>query len=160
VREGLAGALGGLAAGLLVTGAMAFGRRAGLLHRTLAEHAEDWLDNAFALRCHIGSGGVTIAEQTNHLLASAAFGAAYGLLRGHFEMPPLIAGALYGAGLYAVNIVGLAPLIGLTRGETLEPPGVVLQRLAMHLAFGVATAAATELMIDDRPRPAKSKITR
>jgi hypothetical protein len=150
VREGLAGALGGLAAGLLVSGAMALGRRARLLHQTLAEHAEDWLDSTFELRRRIGRPGVRMVEQTNHLLASAAFGAAYGIARGRFEMPPVMAGTLYGAGLYVVNIVCIAPLIGLTRGEIREPQGVVVQRLAIHVAFGVATSVATEMLIDSR----------
>jgi hypothetical protein len=151
MRVVLAGGLGGLAGGLLVSGAMALGRRAGLLHRTLAEHAEDWLDDAFAMRRRIGRAGVTLAEQANHLAASVIFGAAYGAARRHFAARPTVAGALYGAGLYAVNIVGIAPFIGLTRGEERESPGVVAQRFAMHVLFGIATAMAAETLIDSRP---------
>ncbi|HJU19004.1 MAG TPA: hypothetical protein VJ770_21320 [Stellaceae bacterium] len=134
-----------------MSGAMTLGRRAGLLHRTLAEHAEDWLDDAFAMRGRIGRAGVALAEQTTHLAASILFGAAYGAARRPFNVPPILAGTLYGAGLYAINIVGIAPLIGLTRGEGREPPGVVAQRFAMHVLFGVATAMATERLIGNRP---------
>jgi hypothetical protein len=50
------------------------------------------------------------------------------------------------AGLYVTNIVGVAPLIGLTSGERREPPAIILQRLATHVLFGVATAMATEAL--------------
>lgn len=38
-----AGAIGGLIDGLAMSLTMAGGRRSGLLHKTLAEDAEDWL---------------------------------------------------------------------------------------------------------------------
>jgi hypothetical protein len=148
MRTTMAGALGGVAGGLLLSGAMALGRRGGLLHETLAQRAEDWLDESFAARRRVGAAGVTLAEQANHLTAAAAFGAACGAARPHLDgVPPIVAGALYGASLYAINIVGIAPLIGLTRGEGREPTGVVAQRLAMHVLFGIATAAATEVLL-------------
>jgi hypothetical protein len=134
-----------------MSGVMGLGRRSGFLHRTLAEHAENWLDDNFAMRHRIGSVGVTIAEQSNHLAASAVFGAVYGAARPYLDVPPLVAGALFGAGLYATNIVGVAPLIGLTRGEDREPYGVVVQRFGMHVFFGVVTAVATEALITRWP---------
>lgn len=82
----------------------------------------------------------------NHLVASAVFGAAYGVLRQSLPAaPPLALGALYGGALYAINIVGVAPLIGLTPGERQEPARIILERLAIHLLFGIALAAFTEL---------------
>lgn len=73
-------------------------------------------------RRRMGSGGTTAVEQANHLAASAAFGLGYTLLRERLpRIPSPVLGALYGAGLYAVNIVGIAPLIGLTQGERNVP---------------------------------------
>jgi hypothetical protein len=57
---------------------MVRGRRAGLLHKTLNELAEDWLDKRFDARRRIGTAGTTVMEQADHLAASAVFGAAYG----------------------------------------------------------------------------------
>lgn len=92
--------------------------------------------------------GVAIAEQANHLTAAAAVGVAYGAMRSHLnEVPPIVAGALYGAGFYATNIVDIAPLIGLTRGEGCKPRGVVAQRLVMHALFGIVTATATKALL-------------
>ena len=46
--------VGGLAAGAAMSLAMAIGRRAGALHKTLAEDAEDWLDRVLGTRRRIG----------------------------------------------------------------------------------------------------------
>jgi hypothetical protein len=151
MQNALAGAIGGLTGGLLLSGTMALGRSTGLLHETLAERSEDWLDQMLGARHYLGAQEVTLIEQTNHLLASAVFGASYGAARSYFHPSPMLAGSLYGGFLYAVNIIGIAPRIRLTRGESHEPSGVVGQRLAMHVLFGIATAMVTEALID---RPA------
>ena len=49
-----AGVIGGLTAGLVMSLAMEFGRGTGVLHKTLAEDAEDWLDRVAHTRQHIG----------------------------------------------------------------------------------------------------------
>ena len=63
-------------------------------------------------------------------------------------MPPIAAGALFGAGLYAVAIGKVAPQIKLTRGENREPDAVQARRLGVHVLFGVLTALATDAMLD------------
>jgi hypothetical protein len=67
----------------------------------LAEDAEDWLERILDTRRLIGHGGTTALEQTNHMVASVAFGVGYGLLREHLSgLRAPVLGALYGAGLY------------------------------------------------------------
>ncbi|HET6588355.1 MAG TPA: hypothetical protein VFG67_11380 [Oleiagrimonas sp.] len=156
MRNSTAGAYGGLAGGLLTTGVMTAGRRTGLLHKTLAEHAKDWLDLITGARRHIGDRGITFVEQANHLGAAAAFGSGYGLLRSRLPLPALLAGALYGGCLYAVNIAGIAPRMGLTEGETAAPTAVSVQRLTMHVLFGVTTALVAERLMD-QPRYRRQK---
>lgn len=56
--------------------------------------------------------------------------------------------ALRGA-LYAVNIAGVAPVLGITRGESPEPLSVALQRLGLHVFFVVLTALATQAVLED-----------
>lgn len=128
---------------------MALGRRAGQFHETLAERAENWLDDNFEARRRIGARGATIVEQANHLVASAAFGAAYGAMRPYLvrNLPLAAAGAAFGSGLYGFNIVTIAPIIGLTRGEWREATGIPAQRLAMHVLFGVVTEMATAALL-------------
>ena len=74
----IAGVFGGVAAGVAVSLAMSLGRRASVLHKTLAEYAEDWVDRAADTRSHIGKSGTWTLEQGNHIAASAAFEFAHG----------------------------------------------------------------------------------
>ena len=149
MRNSTAGLLGGVAAGMVVSGVMTFGRDLGLLQHSLADAAEDWLDDRFDTRAKVGEEGTQALETLNHLLVSGLFGAAFGLLRPVTKaVPPLAAGALFGAGLYAIAIGKVAPTIGLTRGENREPDAVQAQRLGIHVLFGVITALATDAMMD------------
>jgi hypothetical protein len=81
MRRATAGTIGGLAAGVAVSLPMDLGRRAGVLHKALAEDAEDWLDRAANTRARIGEGGTRAMEQANHMAAAAAFGIGYVWLR-------------------------------------------------------------------------------
>jgi hypothetical protein len=153
MRNSTAGAIGGVVAGVIVSGVMAVGRDAGLLHQTLADHASDWLDRRFKTRDWAGEEGTQALEQGNHLAASAAFGAVYGATRPLTQsVPPVAAGALFGAGLYAVAIAGVAPRIGLTPDED-EAPSVVLQRLGVHILFGAITAIVVDALAPIRRAP-------
>ena len=150
MRNSTAGLLGGMAAGMIVSGVMTFGRDLGLLQNTLADAAEDWLDQRFDTRARGGEEGTQALEQVNHLLVSGLFGAAFGLTRPLTRaVPAIAAGALFGAGLYAVAIGKVAPQIKLTRGENREPDHVQAQRLGIHVAFGVITALAADAMMDE-----------
>ena len=140
-----ASAIGGLAAGLAMSLAMVVGRRSGLLHKTLAEDSEDWLDRVVDARRLLGHGGTTALEQANHMVASAVFGVGYGLLSERLPgLPAPVLGALYGAGLYAVNIVGIAPLLGITEGERNAPAPLRAERLGLHLLYGMLAALIAE----------------
>jgi hypothetical protein len=157
MRTTTAGALGGLVAGLIVSGTMVFGRDAGLLEKTLAEDAQDWLHDNFNTRDWAGQDGTEFLEQVNHLAASAAFGWVFGATRPATRLiPPVLAGGLFGAGLYAVAIAKVAPLIGLTREEADESKDVRLQRLGIHVLFGVITAVCTDALTDRKPKPVEA----
>jgi len=160
MRKTTAGAIGGVVAGVIVSGVMALGRDAGLLHKTLADQASDWLDRRFNARDWAGEGGTEALEQGNHLAASAAFGAVYGATRSLTQsVPPVAAGALFGAGLYAVAIAGVAPRIGLTSDDDPQADAVALQRLGLHVLFGVITALVADALAPVRrvstPKAAK-----
>lgn len=145
IRWLVAGLLGGLAGGVATTVAMKGGRRAGLLHDTLDRRGEDWLDRLAGTRARVGETGTMLLEQSGHGAASLAFGAGYGALRAGFpHTPPTLLGAVYGAGLYAVGIAGIAPRLGITEGEGRAGPALALQRLGTHVLFGVAAALVAE----------------
>jgi hypothetical protein len=60
----------------------------------------------------------------------------------------VIGGALFGAGLWLLGEELVAPLLGLSEKPTSYPVASHLQSLAQHLGFGVATAAATGVLLD------------
>jgi hypothetical protein len=154
MRNTTAGAIGGLVAGVIVSGVMAVGRDTGLLHNALADQASDWLDRRFNTRDWAGEDGTQALEQGSHMAASAAFGAVYGATRPLTQsVPPVAAGALFGAGLYAVAIAGVAPRIGLTPDEDDEVEGLILQRLGLHVVFGVITALVADALAPVRRAP-------
>jgi len=149
MRSAYGSVVGGIAAGLAMSVAMEAGRRYGWLHKTLAEDAGDWLDRTLETRTHIGQGGTTALEQTNHLLASAGFGLAYSILRNRFPHTSGIAlGAAYGAALYVINIAGIAPLLGMTEGEYNASSAVRKERLGLHLLYGALTGLVADLVSD------------
>ncbi len=65
-------------------------------------------------------------------------------------MPRWLSGAPYGAGLYAFNIAGVAPLIRLTGRERNAPAPVRVERLGLHILYGVLTAIVADRLADAR----------
>ena len=139
---------GGVAAGVLTTAVMWAGRRSGALTKTLDRDSVDWMDRTMGTRAVIGDAGTSVVEFGNHLGASALFGYGYARLREQApDWPDWLLGGLYGAGLYAVNIAGIAPRLGITEGEVAAGPRKAGERLGLHLLQTVATAVIAERVL-------------
>jgi hypothetical protein len=137
--------VGGLIAGVVTTAAMIAGRKSGVLTKTLDRDAVDWIDRLTGSRDVIGDTGTSVVEFANHLGASAAFGAAIPTLRELApSLSPAVLGALYGTALYAVNIGGIAPVLGITEGEVQAGPRKAAERWAVHVLQGVVSAVLAE----------------
>jgi hypothetical protein len=146
--------VGGLVAGVVTTAAMWAGRKSGVLGKTLDRDAVDWIDDTTGSRDVIGDTGTSLVEFGNHLGASAAFAGLYAKLREAFpDAPPAALGALFGTGLYLVKIAGIAPLIGITEGETNAGPRKASERWAVHVLQSVVTAIVMERLMS---KPAKA----
>lgn len=147
--------VGGLIAGVLTTAVMVAGRKSGLMTKTLDRDAVDWIDDVTGSRAVIGDTGTSLVEFANHLGASAAFATAIPTLR---EMAPSLSpvalGTLYGTALYAVNIGGIAPLLGITEGEIQAGPRKAAERWAIHVLQAVVTAVVADRLTS---RPAASR---
>ena len=148
MRSSTAGAVGGLIAGAVISGVMFIGRDAGWLKPTLADSAQDWLDETFGTRSKFGDDGAELIEQAGHYAASVGFGAAYGAFRPYVPLPGVMSGALFGAGLYAFGVAGVLPELGITKGEPKEEPGVSTQRFAIHLLFGAVMGLVSDGLND------------
>lgn len=137
--------VGGLIAGVVTTAAMVAGRKTGVLGKTLDRDAVDWIDRLTGSRDAIGDTGTSVVEFANHLGASAAFAAAIPTLRELApSLPPAALGALYGTALYAVNIGGIAPVLGITEGEIEAGPRKAAERWGVHVLQGVVSAVLAE----------------
>lgn len=137
--------LGGLIAGVVTTAVMVAGRKSGLLTKTLDRDAVDWIDRMTGSRKLIGDTGTSVIEFTNHLGASALFASALPTLRETApSLSPVALGTLYGTALYAVNIGGIAPVLGITEGEVRAGPRKAAERWAIHVLQAVVSAVVAE----------------
>jgi hypothetical protein len=136
---------GGLIAGLVTTAVMVAGRKTGVLTKTLDRDAVDWIDDLTGSRAVIGDAGTSAVEFANHLGASAAFAAALPTIqRVAPALSPAAVGVLYGTALYAVNIAGIAPILGITEGERQAGPRKAGERWAIHVLQAVVTVLIAE----------------
>jgi len=143
--------LGGLIAGVVTTAVMVVGRKSGVLSKTLDRDAVDWIDRVTGSRAVIGDAGTSAVEFVNHLGASDAFAAAVPTLRELApSLSPVVLGTLYGTALYAVNIGGIAPVLGITEGEIEAGPRKAGERWAIHVLQAVVTAVLAERLASDR----------
>lgn len=79
-----------------------------------------------------------------------SWGAAYGLVAPSLRRrPPLRLGALFGTGVWLVSYLTLVPM-GLYQPPWRYPPGELALDLSYHLAYGVGTGVAFELVAPGR----------
>lgn len=149
MRAWTAALVGGLAAGIVTTAVMTAGRKSGVLGKTLDRDAVDWIDRVSGSRDVIGDAGTSAVEFANHLAASAAFAAVWPTLRRIApDVPVPVLAAGYGTALYAVNIGGIAPVLGITEGEVRAGPRKAGERWMLHVVQTVVTALIAERLSD------------
>lgn len=158
MRSATAGAIGGLVAGAVISGARTLGHDAGLLRGNLSETAQDWLDDTFDTRARFGEDGAEFAEQAGHYAACTGMGAAYGMVRPYLPIPGLLSGAIFGAAVYAVGVAGVLPELGVTPGEPEEEPGVPTERFALHVLFGAVIGLVADALNDRRVKVARHRL--
>ncbi len=142
-RDVTAGAVGGLAGGVVLTGAMMAADRFGI-EKPLPVKVERW----FAY--HAGAPREALKHDPDmneqalayggHLAASLALGAAFGALQGRVDVSPTVSGLLFGVGVHALNLGLLGPALTITKKPWNQTPATHARRLAMHAVFGVVAA--------------------
>ena len=158
MRSATAGAIGGLAAGAVVSGLMFLGKDAGLLKDNLSEEAQDWLDETFGARGKLGEDGTELLEQVGHYGMSAGMGAVYGAVRPYLPIPGALSGALFGAAVYAVGVAGVLPELGVTGGEREAPKGVPTERFAIHVVYGAIMGLVADALNDRTVKVARHRV--
>lgn len=122
-----------------------------MLTKTLDRDAVDWIDDVTGSSKVIGDTGTRLVELGNHLGASAAFALAVPALRRAMPtLSPVAIGAAYGTALYTVNIAGIAPVLGITDGETRAGPRKALEHWAVHVIQAVITTVVADRLTTKR----------
>jgi hypothetical protein len=81
-----------------------------------------------------------------HWVISLAMSGLYGAVRGRSKGLDPKGGAVLGSGLWLLGDELAMPLLGVAKGPTAVPPAVHGHAWAAHLAYGTASAAATQLL--------------
>lgn len=81
-----------------------------------------------------------------HWLFSTGFGAVYGLLREPGDVTDVTGAAMLGTGVWLLGDETAMPAMGFTDGPTAFPLNLHLHSWGAHLAYGMATAAVTQLL--------------
>jgi hypothetical protein len=137
------GALGGLAgAGSMSVIRMAAHRR-GLVDKTVPQVSEEWLaDRAGAGPA--SQAGHQAAQELLHLGYGLGWGLLYGAVAGGVARRPLWHGLSFGALLWGVGMLGLLPLLRVSRPAWRSGAAENAVNLGAHLAYGLATQLLTE----------------
>jgi hypothetical protein len=92
-------------------------------------------------------------EEVKHKLGQAVhwgygvlMGGVYGAMRPEADVPDLVAGLGYGTALWVLGDELMVPLLGLAGGPTAHSIPDHAKGLGAHLAFGAATATATQAL--------------
>ena len=140
----VAGALGGLAGGVMMTGAMTMGKKTGMVETPMPVKIEHWVKDQTGQDIATTPQQEMMASQGGHLVLSALFGAGYGFLQANATLPSMALGPLYGLGLYGLNLVGIAPRLGITEEPWNEETMTVGRQMMMHLLYGMVTAVVAD----------------
>lgn len=150
-RNIVAGTLGGLAAGVVLTGAMVGSQAAGL------DKADDMVRIGRRAGERLGIGRRRLDERPSvqeeavvqgvHLALSAALGTLYGAAHRRVGLSTVPSGLLLGLGFYPMAWGAAGPLLGVTEKPWEAPPRYLAQRGLSHAVFGVVTALATKQFV-------------
>ncbi|MDP9311452.1 MAG: hypothetical protein M3R24_11310 [Chloroflexota bacterium] len=146
----VAGAVGGLAAGLVMTAFMTAGKQTGMIEEPLPLKYERKLEDLAGIEQRPGETQAMVLSQGEHLLFSAALGAGCGALSAALDLPAIPAGPPYGLGVYALMLGAVGPAMDITAGPWNEEPLTAGRRVMMHLVYGTVTAVVAEQVRQER----------
>jgi hypothetical protein len=122
------------------------------------QHQEDESSTAALGRMiyHAVTGKEPESEETKEQLSNLVHwgygllqGGLYGAMRagnGHSRGLDLLGGAVHATGLWLLGDETAVPLLGLQKGPTAVRPVTHINRYGAHLAYGLTTAATTQLL--------------
>jgi uncharacterized membrane protein YagU involved in acid resistance len=94
----------------------------------------------------VGKTGLDLTSSAAHFAFGAATGAIYGSIAGRIPLPPALAGAAFGLGVWTASYAGALPSLGLQRPPESRPAWRTATMVAGHLVWGAALGWAEALM--------------
>ncbi len=88
----------------------------------------------------------TTLSYLNHWGFGMIAAAIYGALRGPARIPDIGGGLALAVGLWGFANELAVPLLGLSEGPTASPPELHAHTLGAHIAYGLASAATTQVL--------------
>ena len=146
MRKLVAGTIGGLAAGVLLSAIFmgleaAVGEPSDLVKLKRRTAMVVGLPQR-RVRARAAAGEQVVAH-VGHLALSAASGLVYGAFKPD-DLPPLVAGTVFGAGLYGLAYGVAGPALGVTPRLSRESRASIVQHLIFHVLFGVTAAVSAD----------------
>ncbi len=130
--------IAGMAAAMAMMGFTMASRKLGLAQgEMLPKQSVERALGAANLEQEVGESGTMALGMGAHLGYSMSSAMLYARLRDRVSLPGPLAGALFGAGIWGVNLVGVAPLLGIRKAPWKQEEAKALTTLLSHLLFGV-----------------------
>lgn len=129
----IAGTIGGMIGGVVMTLALTATRRLPVVRKTSK------VDQVPVLGTTAEVEEETTGTLGKQLLSSAVLGGMYGAIRSALRLPGILSGPAYGLVSYGHSWVGLGPAMERTPGPWNEQPMALLPRLVTHTVYGTVT---------------------
>lgn len=146
IRDAIRGALCGIPATAAMTMPMMAAKRMGLIHEQAPERITRATLSRAGVRDRTGGRATDVLAAGSHLAIGAAAGALYGAAesRRPERLPPIAAGMVFGALVWAVSYIGWLPALGLMPPPEEDEPARPALMLLSHLIFGAVLAKLLE----------------
>ncbi len=139
----IAGAIGGMIGGVVMSLALTAVRRSPLLRQVNHDVEQIPIIGTSAEIQEEPAGNLS-----KRLLSAAILGGVYGALRSALRLPGILAGPAYGLVAYALSWVGLGPAMERTPGPWNEQPMAFIPKLVTNTVYGTVTDLISERVGD------------
>lgn len=84
-----------------------------------------------------------------HMGFSMSSAMLYAQVRKHVEIPGPLAGALFGLGIWGINLAGIAPMLGIRATPWKQDEGKAMTTIVAHIVFGVVLGVLYDALVSE-----------
>ncbi|MGI8551140.1 MAG: DUF6789 family protein [Dehalococcoidia bacterium] len=136
----LRGSFAGFAGTGLMTVVMAAERQAHLFRRPAPAEVTEQAEKKLNLRQHLSEPAFQASWLGAHFGFGISFGAGYALVRPLLPDSPILAGLIWGGGIWATSYLGVLPALGLHPSPDDDSRSRTAVMIATHAIYGITTA--------------------